>query len=243
MIQSTQFKSTRLHAAIIMDGNGRWALARGLPRLAGHHAGADAVRRTVEAAPNLGIRLLTLFAFSSDNWRRPPDEVAGLMQLLAEHLRSETARCLENGVRIQIIGRRDRLSGELPAAIAQAESVTAAGDKLDLRIAVDYSGRDAIAGALRHAAQAGLVCRECLEEQLGPPVDLLIRTGGEQRLSDFLLWECAYAELIFSRRMWPDFGATDLDAAVRQFHARQRRFGAIPPPVPAVANGAHAWLD
>ena len=107
--------------------------------------------------------------------------------------------------------------------------------KLDLRIAVDYSGRDAIAGALRHAAQAGLVCRECLEEQLGPPVDLLIRTGGEQRLSDFLLWECAYAELIFSRRMWPDFGATDLDAAVRQFHARQRRFGAIPPPVPAAA--------
>lgn len=243
MIQSTQFKSARLHAAIIMDGNGRWALARGLPRLAGHHAGADAVRRTVEAAPNLGIRLLTLFAFSSDNWRRPPDEVAGLMQLLAEHLRSETARCLENGVRIQIIGRRDRLSGELPAAIAQAESVTAAGDKLDLRIAVDYSGRDAIAGALRHAAQAGLVCRECLEEQLGPPVDLLIRTGGEQRLSDFLLWECAYAELIFSRRMWPDFGATDLDAAVRQFHARQRRFGAIPPPVPVAANGAHAWLD
>ncbi|HUE00154.1 MAG TPA: di-trans,poly-cis-decaprenylcistransferase [Bryobacteraceae bacterium] len=243
MIQSTQFKSPRLHAAIIMDGNGRWALARGLPRLAGHHAGADAVRRTVEAAPNLGIRLLTLFAFSSDNWRRPPEEVSGLMQLLAEHLRSETARCLENGVRIQIIGRRDRLSGELPAAIAQAESVTAAGEKLDLRIAVDYSGRDAIAGALRHAAQAGLVCRECLEEQLGPPVDLLIRTGGEQRLSDFLLWECAYAELIFSRRMWPDFGATDLDAAVRQFHARQRRFGAIPPIVPAAVNGARAWLD
>ena len=243
MIQSTQARSHRLHAAIIMDGNGRWALARGLPRLAGHQAGADAVRRTVEAAPDLGIRVLTLFAFSSDNWRRPPEEVAGLMQLLAEHLRTETARCVENGVRMQVIGRRDRLSGDLPEAIARAESATAEGNELDLRIAVDYSGRDAIADALRYAAQAGLVCRECLEEQLGPPVDLLIRTGGEQRLSDFLLWECAYAELIFSRRMWPDFGATDLSAAVRQFHIRQRRFGAIPPLLSAPANSPAAWLD
>jgi len=133
--------------------------------------------------------------------------------------------------------------GELPAAIAQAESATAAGEKLQLRIAVDYSGRDAIAEAVRQTAQAGLVCRECLEEQLGPPVDLLIRTGGEQRLSDFLLWECAYAELIFSRRMWPDFGASDLEAAVRQFHSRQRRFGAIPPLAAVSASSTHAWLD
>jgi len=243
MTQSTHITPGRLHAAIIMDGNGRWALARGLPRLAGHRAGAEALRRTVEAAPGLGIGVLTLFAFSSDNWRRPPEEVAGLMQLLAEHLRAETSRCLENGVRIEVIGRRDRLGGELPGAIAQAESTTAAGEKLHLRIAVDYSGRDAIAEAVRHAAHAGLVCRECLEEQLGPPVDLLIRTGGEQRLSDFLLWECAYAELIFSRRMWPDFDAPDLDAAVRQFHARQRRFGAIPAMAPVTANAAHAWLD
>ena len=243
MMQSTHGKSGRLHAAIIMDGNGRWALARGLPRLAGHRAGAAALRRTVEAAPDLGIGILTLFAFSSDNWRRPPEEVSGLMELLADHLRLETSRCLENGVRIEVIGRRDRLGGELPAAIATAESATAAGEKLQLRIAVDYSGRDAIAEAVRQAAHAGLVCRECLEEQLGPPVDLLIRTGGEQRLSDFLLWECAYAELIFSRRMWPDFDASDLDAAVRQFHARQRRFGAIPP-LPAVTpTGAQAWLD
>jgi len=242
MMQSTQIKPGRLHAAIIMDGNGRWALARGLPRLAGHRAGAAALRRTVEAAPDLGIGVLTLFAFSSDNWRRPPDEVAGLMQLLAEHLRTETARCVENGVRIEVIGRRDRLGGELPEAVAQAEAATAHGDKLDLRIAVDYSGRDAIAAAVRQAAHAGLVCRECLEEQLGPPVDLLIRTGGEQRLSDFLLWECAYAELIFSRRMWPDFGGADLEAAVRQFHSRQRRFGAIPP-APEVSTVSHAWLD
>ncbi|HTT66229.1 MAG TPA: di-trans,poly-cis-decaprenylcistransferase [Bryobacteraceae bacterium] len=242
MMQSTYSRAGRMHVAIIMDGNGRWALARGLPRLAGHRAGADALRRTVEAAPGLGISVLTLFAFSSDNWRRPPEEVAGLMQLLAEHLRSETGRCVENGVRIEVIGRRDRLGGELPAAIAQAETATGAGARLQLRIAVDYSGRDAIAEAVRQAAHAGLVCRECLEEQLGPPVDLLIRTGGEQRLSDFLLWECAYAELIFSRRMWPDFGAADLEAALRQFHTRQRRFGAIPL-VEAAAPASHAWLD
>jgi undecaprenyl diphosphate synthase len=245
MMQSSHREAGRLHAAIIMDGNGRWALARGLPRLAGHRAGADAVRRAVEAAPDLGIRVLTLFAFSSDNWRRPPEEVNALMQLLAEHLRSETARAVENGVRTEVIGRRDRVGGELAAAIDETESATAAGTRLHLRIAVDYSGRDAIAGAVRQAAQAGIVCRECLDEQLGPPVDLLIRTGGEQRLSDFLLWECAYAELIFSRRMWPDFDAHDLDAAVRQFHARQRRFGTVPLVIPRAVTPAtsSAWLD
>ena len=248
MVQSTLNESKRLHAAIIMDGNGRWALARGLPRLAGHRAGAAAVRRTVEAAPDLGIGILTLFAFSSDNWQRPPDEVSGLMQLLAEHVRSEINRCLENGVRMEVIGRRDRLDPELADAIRQAENATAAGCKLHLRIAVDYSGRQAITEAVRQTAHAGLVCRECLEEQLGPPVDLLIRTGGEQRLSDFLLWECAYAELIFSRRMWPDFDAPDLEAAVRQFHTRQRRFGAVPAGVwPGNGNGSaktsSAWLD
>lgn len=226
--QSTQQYLCGLHAAIIMDGNGRWALARGLPRLAGHQAGADGVRRAVEAAPGLGIGVLTLFAFSSDNWRRPPAEVAALMQLLSKYLRSETARALSNGVRIELIGRRDRLGDELAAAIAESESATAAQSRLHLRIAVDYSGRDAIAGALRQAARAGLVCRECLDEQLGPPVDLLIRTGGEQRLSDFLLWECAYAELLFTGVMWPDFGAPDLAAAVAEFRSRERRFGALP---------------
>jgi len=245
MMQSTNNGTGRLHAAIIMDGNGRWALARGLPRLAGHRAGADAVRRTVEAAPGLGIRVLTLFAFSSDNWRRPPEEVRALMQLLADHLRAETPRGVENGVRVEVIGRRDRVGSELAAAIAETESATAAGNRLHLRIAVDYSGRDAIAGAVREVARSGIVCRECIDEQLGPPVDLLIRTGGEQRLSDFLLWECAYAELIFSRRMWPDFEARDLEAAVRQFHTRQRRFGAVPPLLgAAVAPAAsQAWLD
>jgi undecaprenyl diphosphate synthase len=245
MFQSSLIASRRLHAAIIMDGNGRWATARGLPRLAGHNEGAAAVERTVEAAPSLGIGILTLFAFSADNWRRPPAEVSGLMQLLAEHLRSQMPKCLENGVRMEVIGRRDRLPGDLSAAICQAECETAAGTRLHLRIAVDYSARDAITQAMRQTAETGLVCRECLEEQLGPPVDLLIRTGGEQRLSDFLLWECAYAELIFSRRMWPDFDARDLESAVRQFHARERRFGGVPsiPPSAAAPREAHAWLD
>jgi undecaprenyl diphosphate synthase len=244
-MQSTLLATKRLHAAVIMDGNGRWAVARGLPRLAGHRAGAAAVRRVVEAAPELEIGVLTLFAFSSDNWQRPVEEVSGLMHLLAEHLRSETLRAVENGVRMEVIGRRDRLGEDLAAAIQQAEAATAAGRKLDLRIAVDYSGREAIAQALRHAAHAGLLCRECLEEHLGPPVDLLIRTGGEQRLSDFLLWECAYAELIFSRRMWPDFDGSDLEAAVSQFRARERRFGTVPQCIlpPRADAASQSWLD
>ncbi len=211
-----------------MDGNGRWATMRGLPRLAGHRAGADAVRRTVEAAPGAGIGILTLYAFSSDNWRRPPDEVSALMNLLDLYLRKETRRCLENGVRVEVIGRRDRLAPPLVAAIERTEDATAGGAALLLRVAVDYSARDAI----RHGA-------------IGPDVDLLIRTGGEQRLSDFLLWECAYAELIFTRRMWPDFDEQDLAAAVREFHARERRFGGLPE-VAANGNGhkrASSWLE
>jgi undecaprenyl diphosphate synthase len=245
-MQSTQGKLQRLHAAIIMDGNGRWATARGLPRIAGHRAGADTVRRIVEASPRLGIDTLTMFAFSSDNWRRPPEEVSGLMQLFAEHLRAETKRCVENGVRIEVIGRRDRLDSDLTETIACAEAASAQGSKLHLRLAVDYSGREAIAQAMRHAAHAGLVCRECLDEQLGPAVDLLIRTGGEQRLSDFLLWECAYAELIFFRRPWPDFEASDLEFAVRQFQGRERRFGAVLPallPADRIGAAQGAWLD
>jgi undecaprenyl diphosphate synthase len=218
-----------LHCAIIMDGNGRWAAARGLPRVAGHRAGADALRRAVEAAPGAGIGTLTLFAFSSDNWRRPPGEVAALMTLFDAHLKNETARCARQGVRIEFIGRRDRLQPSLRREMERAEAETAAGLNLRLRIAVDYSAREAI--------RAG---------DIGPAVDLLIRTGGEQRLSDFLLWECAYAELIFSRRMWPDFGRSDLEAAVREFRGRERRFGGLPE---MPANGHMrpqrdgAWLD
>jgi undecaprenyl diphosphate synthase len=220
-----------------MDGNGRWALARGLPRVAGHRAGVEAVSRVVEAAPATGVGILTLFAFSSDNWRRPREEVETLMRLLANYLQKETGRAVDQGVRMEIIGRRDRLDGELRAAIEGAEAATASGTRLRLRIAVDYSGRDAILAAARRVAN---LSRESLEGALGPPVDLLIRTGGERRLSDFLLWECAYAELIFSRRMWPDFGAEDLLGAVREFRGRDRRFGAVPP---MAMRRREAWLD
>jgi len=220
-----------------MDGNGRWAAARGLPRVAGHHAGVQAVRRVVEAAPQTGVGILTLFAFSADNWRRPPAEVAALMQLLAAYLDSEVRRAAEEGIRLEMIGRRDRLDAPLRDGIARAESETAAGTHLRLRIAIDYSGRDAILAAARHAPE---LSRESFDGALGPPVDLLIRTGGEQRLSDFLLWECAYAELVFSRRMWPDFDGADLGAAVREFHGRQRRFGGVPQ-APTIHH--EAWLD
>jgi undecaprenyl diphosphate synthase len=213
-----------LHVAIIMDGNGRWAAARGLPRVEGHRAGAESVRRVTEAAPDVGVRILTLYAFSSDNWRRPEAEVAALMELLRAHLEQETPRCIENGVRVRVIGRRDRLARDIRESIVRAERATACGRTLDLRIAVDYSSRDAI---LRAATRADAT-REAFSAALGPEVDLLIRTGGEQRLSDFLLWECAYAELYFTRCMWPDFGREELERAVDEFYSRERRFGALP---------------
>ena len=204
-------QSTSFHVAIVMDGNGRWATRRGLPRAAGHRAGAAAVRRVVEIAPGCGITALSVYAFSSDNWSRPAAEVSTLMRLFARYLRSETAELIAQGVKLIVIGRRDRLPASLVAAIGAAEQATAQGTRLELRVAVDYSGRAAI--------RAG---------QLLPDVDLLIRTGGEQRLSDFLLWECAYAELWFTERMWPDFGAPQLAAAIHEFHSRDRRFGGLP---------------
>ncbi|HXF96665.1 MAG TPA: polyprenyl diphosphate synthase [Gemmatimonadales bacterium] len=203
-------QSASLHVGIIMDGNGRWAARRGLPRTAGHRMGARAVRRTVEAAPDLGIGALTLFAFSSDNWKRPANEVAALMRLFARHLRTETPDLVKNDVRLLIVGRRDRLPTPLVTQIADAEAATARGRRLDLRVAIDYSAREAI--------RTGLIL---------PDVDLLIRTGGEQRLSDFLLWECAYAELYFTDVLWPDFGAESLAEAVAEFRRRERRFGGL----------------
>ena len=224
-------RQSNLHVAIIMDGNGRWATSKGRPRTAGHVAGAEAVRRTVEAARGLGIGTLTLFAFSSDNWQRPPEEVGALMRLFRRYLIKEAARCAEDGVRIRVIGRRDRLSPMLVRVIEDAEARTAGGKEALLRIAIDYSARDAI---LRAASRlkGGEASREVFSNLLAdenplPDVDLLIRTGGEKRLSDFLLWECAYAELVFTERMWPDFGADDLAEAVREFHHRDRRFGLI----------------
>jgi undecaprenyl diphosphate synthase len=219
-----------LHVAIIMDGNGRWARARGLPRVAGHRAGADAVRRVVESAPALGIGALTLYSFSSDNWQRPPAEVKALMGLFQAYLRMETGRCVAEGVRIRMIGRRDRLAPALQKAVAEAETVTSAGRTLEVRIAIDYSSRDAILRAAAKLRKNAQPSREEFARLLGdaPDVDLLIRTGGEQRLSDFLLWECAYSELFFTPRMWPEFGRADLEAAVAEFYSRERRFGRIP---------------
>jgi undecaprenyl diphosphate synthase len=225
-----------MHVAVIMDGNGRWANARGLPRVAGHRAGAKAVRRVVEAAPGLGVGTLTLYAFSSDNWQRPPREVGALMRLFRGYLASETQRLLENGVRLTVIGRRDRLPEVLARAIAGAEEATRGGSRLHLRLAIDYSAREAI---LRAAALAGgrelergefaaLLGTAAGAAEPAPDVDLLVRSGGEQRLSDFLLWECAYAELWFTPRMWPDFDAGTMGEAVAEFQRRERRFGRVP---------------
>jgi len=227
---------TAIHVGIIMDGNGRWAAARGLPRSAGHHAGVRTARKIVEAAVRSGVGTLTLYAFSSDNWTRPTREVAALMRLLRRSLYVESKRCLENGVRLTILGRRDRLPATLVSAIDDAEAVTSHGRNLHLRVAIDYSARDAI---LRAAQQSGgqpmtreafsqLVASVDHDRRPARDVDLLIRTGGEQRLSDFLLWECAYAELLFSARMWPEFSESDFEAALQNFAERERRFGGVP---------------
>ena len=228
-----------LHVAIIMDGNGRWALRRGLHRIAGHRAGVAALRRVVEVAPDVGIRCLTVYAFSSDNWRRPSSEVQGIFWLLRAFLRLETGRLRQRGARLQVIGRRDRLAKSVLREIDKAESATAAGRRLHLRVAIDYSSRDAIARAAATATAGGLSQGLPSHDSLGPlltqalvaesgDVDLLIRTGGEKRLSDFLLWESAYAELIFTDRMWPDFNESDLEAALKEFSRRERRFGGVP---------------
>ncbi len=228
--------NTTLHVAIIMDGNGRWATARGWPRRAGHRAGAGAVRRVVEGAARLGIGILTLFAFSSDNWQRPGPEVGGLMRLFKVYLRDQASNCVRHGIRVSVIGRRDRLSASLRAAVEGAEAATAGGNRMHLRIAVDYSGREMIFQAALRLRDNGHATREDFarfvsgEGPDGRPVtdvDLLIRTGGELRLSDFLLWESPYAELLFTDRMWPDFGAVELEAAVTEFRSRQRRYGRI----------------
>jgi undecaprenyl diphosphate synthase len=222
-----------MHTAIIMDGNGRWAERRGLPRTSGHRAGAKTVRRIVEAATRGTIDVLTLYAFSSDNWARPAIEVSSLMRLLKRYLVSETARCLDNGVRLSVIGRRDRLSRDLVNTIEHTERITAHGGKLHLRLAVDYSARAAIVGAAeRMAGQSAPLDFEqhlaaAMHAEVCPPVDLLIRTGGEQRLSDFMLWECAYAELVFVDTFWPDFDEAALEAALREFARRDRRFGGL----------------
>jgi len=237
-MQSTRQESdSGLHVAIVMDGNGRWATARGLPRRRGHEAGARTVRTIVEAAPPLGIGLLTLYAFSADNWKRPRREVGALLALFRRYLDAECGRLRDAGIRLSIIGRRDRLPVSLCAAIERAEAATRQGEGMHLRVAIDYSGRDAILHAMTAVRSTdGALTRGCFAQLLAAAqhggeardVDLLIRTGGERRLSDFMLWEAAYAELWFTPRAWPDFNPAMLAAAIEEFRGRDRRFGALP---------------
>ena len=222
----------RFHVAIIMDGNGRWALKRGLPRVAGHRAGAAAVRRVVEAAPDLGIETLTLYAFSEDNWSRPPREVTALMRLLGHYLVEETGRCMKNGVRLQAIGRRDRLPAPLVALLenAEAQRRRAAGACIcGWRWTIPRAGP---CWKRRGGWEASVREENIFRRRLGPDVDLLIRTSGEQRLSDFLLWECAYAEMVFTPRMWPTFTGEDLADAVDDFRAATAVSAVIAPLCP-----------
>jgi undecaprenyl diphosphate synthase len=226
------------HIAIIMDGNGRWAQARGLPRIAGHRRGADAVRQTIKGACELGIPYLTLFGFSSENWRRPTDEVHDLMGLLRHFLRGEIAELHKNGVRLRIIGELGRLAPDIVTMIENAIALTRDNDRLNLTVALSYGGRAEIVAAARNiaakAARGDITDEEVDEAMIAghlftadlPDPDLLIRTSGEQRISNFLLWQCAYAELVFTKTLWPDFGRADLERALADYSGRERRYGA-----------------
>jgi undecaprenyl diphosphate synthase len=226
------------HVGIIMDGNGRWATARGLPRALGHKAGAEAARRTIEAAGNAGVGWLTLFAFSSENWQRPADEVRDLTALMRHYLNTEVSRLVKEGVRLRVIGERERFGPDTVRAIARAEAATAGGTRLNLNVALSYGGRAEIAAAAREIARraaAGTLDPESVDETsfgnfLGtagmPDPDLIIRTSGEMRISNFLLWQAAYAEFVFQDVLWPDYGAPHLQAAFVDFARRERRFGA-----------------
>ncbi|UYN93019.1 MAG: isoprenyl transferase [Enhydrobacter sp.] len=227
------------HVAIIMDGNGRWAKARGLPRVAGHRRGADSVRRVIRGAAELGIPMLTLFAFSTENWARPADEVSDLMGLLRHYLRNELEELRKNGARLRVIGDRDRLASDIVRDIADAERSTSANARIDVNICINYGARDEIVRAARNLARKvsrGELAPEAIDEDrfegalltagLRDP-DLLIRTSGEQRISNFLLWQCAYAELVFVDTLWPDFGKEHLERAIAEFRRRERRYGGV----------------
>ncbi|HTY49948.1 MAG TPA: polyprenyl diphosphate synthase [Steroidobacteraceae bacterium] len=235
-----------MHLAIIMDGNGRWASRRGLPRPAGHAQGARALRGIVEAAAASSVDTLTVYAFSCDNWGRPRSEVAALLALLRRYLGSEAAHCRAHNVRVNVIGRRDRLGDTLLRAIEECERLTQHCTGMHLRVAVDYSARHSILAAARlgPATDAQFLERvnSASHSAPAPAVDLLIRTGGEKRLSDFLLWECAYAELYFTDCLWPDFDAAALGRALQDYCGRQRRFGRLDLPAPAAAGTAQEPL-
>lgn len=239
MSSSTGTSAVPRHIAIIMDGNGRWATRRGLPRVAGHRAGADAVRRTVTACGELGVRFLTLYAFSSENWKRPAAEVSDLFGLLRLYLRRELAELHANGIRLRVIGERSRLPADVVEPISEGEKVTAGNSRFTLVIAINYGGQAEIVSAARRIAEdakAGRLAPEAIDEAVFesyldttdiPHPDLLVRTSGEQRLSNFLLWQTAYTELIFTPTLWPDFGREALEEAIDEFHRRDRRYGAL----------------
>lgn len=226
------------HVAIIMDGNGRWAKARGLPRTFGHRAGVNALKRTVEAAPDFGVEWLTVFGFSTENWRRPATEVSELMKLMKAYVSSDLDRLAREGVRVHVIGRRDNLTPDILDVIDSAERRTRHNDRFHLQVAFNYGGRADIAEAAKRYAAAVLageghagegnseaLFQRYLSTAEGPPVDLIIRTSGERRLSNFLLWEAAYAELVFQDVLWPDYGPEALGAAIAEYRARERRYG------------------
>ncbi len=224
-----------LHVAIICDGNGRWGSSNGLPRSAGHRAGAEAASRVIQCAPHLGIHTLTLFALSAANWKRPKEEVEAILGILREYLIEQTEHCVNEGIRLSVIGRRDRVPALLRDAIAEAEALTVNGKRLHLRLAIDYSARQVIYQAATKFYKVKDLSSDAFADVLSEvqrggstDVDLLIRTGGEQRISDFLLWECAFAEFVFLEKRWPDFTPADLRDAVLEFEKRERTRGALP---------------
>jgi len=235
--QAAELPPPPAHVAIIMDGNGRWARSRGLPRTAGHKRGAESVRRTVEAAREMGVSYLTLYGFSSENWKRPAGEIADLMGLLRLYLRNEVANLHKNGIRLKVIGERSRLGPDIVRLIEEAESRTESNVALTLVLALSYGGRQEIVEAMRsvaHSVAAGDLSPDSVDESVVgshlftsgiPDPDLIIRTSGEQRISNFLLWQGAYAELVFIETLWPDFGRAELETALRDFQRRDRRFG------------------
>jgi undecaprenyl diphosphate synthase len=221
------------HVAIVMDGNGRWATRRYLPRVAGHKKGMDALRACVRHCGERGVKVLTVFAFSSENWNRPPEEVSGLMELLAVALAREIPQLKAEGVRVQFAGNRSALSDKVRAGLEQAESATAANTRLIFNVCFNYGGRwDIAQAAARLAAKGEAITEQSLDRALAladvPDPDLLIRTGGEQRLSNFLLWQAAYSELYFSDKLWPEFDEAAFDAALADYASRERRFGKTP---------------
>ena len=238
VLESKQFAAPPTHIAIIMDGNGRWAKSRGLPRVAGHQRGAEAVRRAVENCRELCIDYLTLYAFSSENWKRPPSEVDDLMALLRHYLRREISELHDSNVRVRFIGDHVPLADDIKALIDHAESKTASNTGLTLTIAINYGSHNEILSACKKVANTvvdGSLRTDDLTEEIfeqfldtvdTPPPDLLIRTSGEQRLSNFLLWQLAYSELIFVDTLWPDFSRQNLEEAIKEFHGRDRRYGA-----------------